>query len=143
MTEGSLSLIYSLGLPSHLGRLCQLINKTLLSPTQEILALQTDHYTSLELSCDNLVPVVESCLPWLIFATLSVVCLSVYLLYYQCVVVGKPKVVCHDTARLQALARHCPVFFEKYHPTVWAPHAYMQTIVRVAIQTFPKQERRR
>ena len=142
MSEGSLSLLYGLGLQSHLGRLCQLINKTLLSPTQVFLPTP-GHYTNLELSCDSLVPVVESYLPWLIIATLTVSFLSLYLVYYQCVIVGKPKVVCHDKARMQALTKHCPVFFEKYRPTLWAPHAYMQTIFRVAIQTFPKQERRR
>lgn len=144
MSESSLSLLFDLGLQSHLGRLCKLINKTLLSPTQDFLPIiPTGHYTNLELSCENLVPVVESCIPWLFTATLIVTFLSVYLVYYQWVIVGKPKVVCHDTARMHALSKHCPVFFEKYRPTLWAPHAYMQTIFRVAIQTFPKQERRR
>ena len=63
--------------------------------------------------------------------------------YYHCVIVGAPKVVCSDPHRLDSLIKHCPVFFEKYRPTIWAPLSYMQTIIRVALQTFPKEERRR
>lgn len=142
MSEDSLTLLYTLDLlHSHLGRLCQLINKTILSPTHKLL---TDtSYNPLELSCDNLVPVVESCLPWCLVTALVVSIVSLYLVYYQCAVVGKPKVVCHDANRMQALTERCPVLFEEYRPTLWAPHAYMQTIVRVAIQTFPKLNRRR
>lgn len=69
--------------------------------------------------------------------------LFTYLLYYQFVMVKKPKVVCHDPVRLEELKKYCPVFFEKYQFTPWAPNAYMQSVGRAIIQTYPKEKRRR
>ena len=147
MEDRSSSLFYSLGLQeglhSHLGHLCRLINKTILSTTSDLLPVQTAHLKELELSCDSLVPVVESYAPWIFLSLLCLSLLLIYMVYYHCVVVSKPKVVCHDPTHMEALTKYCPVLFEKYRPTPWAPHAYMQTIIRVAAQTFPKQERRR
>ncbi len=141
----SLPVLYSLGLNAHLGFLCRLINETIISPTltSDLLPIQSDHFKNIELTCDDVVPVLEVCIPWLCLFTISLSLLLLYSAYYQYVMVKKPKVVCHDPGRMAALKKHCPVFFEKYRLTPWAPNAYMQSIIRVAIQTFPKEERRR
>lgn len=66
-----------------------------------------------------------------------------YLFYYRLYVVAPPQVVCADVASLAALREHCPALFERYWPTPWASPAYMQTVLRAVIQTYPKPRRRR
>lgn len=138
----SIPLLYGLGLSSHLGRLCRLINKTIISPTTDLLPLST-HTQSIELNCDEVVPVVESCIPWLCLLSIGLMMLAVYTYYYQYVMVQKPKITCHNNRRMKELKKYCPVFFERYRLTPWAPNAYMQTIIRVLVQTFPKENRTR
>ncbi len=135
-------MLYSIGLSSHLGRLCRLINKTIISPTTDLLPIRTESI-ELMLNCDHVVPVVEGCIPWLCCLSISLMILAVYMMYYKYQMVRKPKITCHDPRRMKELKKHCPVFFEKYLLTPWAPNAYMQTIIRVAVQTFPKKNRRR
>ena len=74
---------------------------------------------------------------------LAAVVLSSYLVYYRFFVVSKPRVVCADPARLAALETHCPALFEEFWPTVWAPHAFMQTVLRATIGASPRSERER
>ncbi len=139
----SLPVLYSLGLNAHLGFLCRLINETIISPTSDLLPIRSDHFKKIELTCDDVVPVLEVCIPWLCLFAIGLSLLLLYSAYYQYVMVKNPKVVCHDPGRMEDLKKHCPVFFEKYRLTPWAPNAYMQSIIRVAIQTFPKEKRRR
>ncbi len=136
----SLPGLYGPGLSSHLGRLCRLINKTIIMPTADLLPIHTE---SIELNCDDVVPVVEICIPWLCLLCAGLTILVVYIAYYQYAMLHKPRITCHDPQRMKDIMKHCPVFFEKYCVTPWAPNAYMQTIVRVVIQTFPKEPRRR
>ncbi len=74
---------------------------------------------------------------------LLVLMTSLYLLYYRRRVVGKPRVVCSDPDKLLMLKKECPALFEEFWPTPWASQAHMQTVIRVAIQTFPNSQRRR
>lgn len=114
----------------HAGHLCTVLNQT----TNEIFESPLPH------DCPTLV---HFYLPRLALgAALSVVFL-LYLLYYRLAIVARPSVVCSDPDRLAVLRRHCPVFFEEFWPTVWAVQAHMQSIIRVAIQTFPRSKRRR
>ena len=114
----------------HAGHLCIVLNQT----TTEIFE------SHLPNDCPTLV---EFYLPRIALGAVLALVLLLYLSYYRLVVVAKPMVVCSDSDRLAALRRHCPVFFEEFRPTVWAVQAYMQTIVRAAIQSFPRSERRR
>ena len=81
--------------------------------------------------------------PLIVLLTVGLASLVFYLVYYREKVVAKPRVVCSDPDKLKVLRRECPALLEEFWPTVWAPQAHMQTIIRVAIQTFPKSERRR
>ena len=81
---------------------------------------------------------------WLVLRAVALsFLLLLYLAYYRVFAVRRPRVACASADLLAALKTHCPVLFEEFWPTVWAPQAHMQTIVRVAIQTFPRSERRR
>ena len=133
---------------SHLTQLCQLINRTIATKSAEylpsqasdLLSLSTPSGLELGLNCDLLVAVY---LPRaLLFLSLALL-LTIYYVYYRVCVVSVPRVVCADKRRLSALRKHCPVFFEEFWPTFWAPQAHMQTIIRVVIQTFPKSKRTR
>jgi len=114
----------------HAGHLCTVLNQT----TREIFESHIPN------DCPTLV---EFYLPRIALGAALSLVLLLYLFYYRFVLVAKPMVVCSDSDRLDALRRHCPVFFEEFRPTVWAVQAHMQTIVRAAIQTFPRSERRR
>ena len=133
---------------SHLTQLCQLINRTIATKSVEYLPRQASDLLSLStpsglavgLDCDQLVAVY---LPKaLLFLSLAILVI-LYYVYYRVCVVSVPRVVCTDKRRLNALKKHCPVFFEEFWPTFWAPQAHMQTVIRVAIQTFPKSKRTR
>ena len=130
---------------SHLTQLCQLINRTIATKSVEYLPRQASGLLSTPaglagLSCDQLVAVY---LPMALLLLSLAILLAVYYVYYRVYVVSVPRVVCADERRLSALKKHCPVFFEEFWPTFWAPQAHMQTIIRVAIQTFPKSKRKR
>jgi len=140
MSDFSLPVLYKLGLQESINHLCKLINKTILSTTSDL--LQANNLKHFEITCETVVPVIETYIPWLALGAVIFSVLTLYVLYYQCVIVGRPKVVCSPT-RHESLIKHCPVFFEKYYPTIWAPLSYMQTIIRVALQTFPAEKRRR
>ena len=61
---------------------------------------------------------------------------AVYTCHYLLCVVRPPKVVCSDPAKVKWLEENCPVFFQSYWPTAWAPQAHMQTIVRAVVQRY-------
>ena len=133
---------------SHLTQLCQLINRTIATKSVEYLPRQASDLLSLStpsglvvgLNCDQLVAIY---LPRaLLFLSLAIL-LTLYYVYYRVYVVSVPRVVCADERKLSALKKHCPVFFEEFWPTFWAPQAHMQTVIRVVIQTFPKSKRTR
>lgn len=128
---------------AHLTQLCRLINNTLATKSAEFLPRHGGLLfptINLELNCQQLV---EFVLPKVVLLLSLAVLLLVYYLYYRLCVVSVPRVVCADERRLRALKKHCPAFFEEYWPTIWAPQAHMQTVIRVAIQTFPKSKRKR
>ena len=56
---------------------------------------------------------------------------------------GVPEVYCCDEGKRKALKDYCPILFEPYYPTIWAPQAHMQSIGRAVVQTFPEHPRRR
>ena len=114
----------------HAGHLCTVLNQT----TNEIFESPLQH------DCPTLV---HFYLPRLALGAALAAVLLLYLLYYRLAIVARPSVVCSDPDRLAVLRRHCPVFFEEFWPTVWAVQAHMQSIIRVAIQTFPRSKRRR
>ena len=126
-----------------LSHLCRLINRTIATKSIDLLPWQAGHLLSpgaMALDCNRLV---ESCLPKALLLFSLAALLTLYYIYYRVCVVSVPKVVCADERRLEVLRKHCPVFFEEFWPTIWAPQAHMQTIIRVAVQTFPKSERKR
>ena len=126
---------------SPLSQLCRLINKTIITKSMEYLPRQAGDFSTLPgLICDQLVAVYLS--KALLFLSLAIL-LTIYYVYYRTYVVSVPRVVCADEKRLAALKKHCPVFFEEFWPTFWAPQAHMQTVIRVVIQTFPKSKRER
>ena len=133
---------------SHLTHLCQLINRTIATKSVEYLPRQASDLLSLStpsgltegLNCDQLVSVY---LPRALLLLSLALLLTLYYVYYRVCVVSVPRVVCTDERKLAALKKHCPVFFEEFWPTFWAPQAHMQTIIRVAVQTFPKSKRTR
>ena len=107
-------------------RLCQFVNQT----AQEVF----DDAPPIR------VPVTE-CNEWVTFfiphvsmGAMVLALLAVYACHYLLTVVHTPKVVCSDPARVSWLKDHCPVFFEAYWPTAWAPQAHMQTILRAVVQ---------
>ena len=122
--------------------LCRIINNTFATNSVTLLPWQAGHLlaTTSELSCDKLV---EFVLPRALVLLSLAVLLFAYYAYYRRYVVSVPRVVCADEKRLKALKKHCPAFFEEFWPTVWAPQTHMQTVIRVAIQTFPKSKRKR
>ena len=124
---------------THLAKLCRLINRTIVTKSVDLLPWQASP-PELGLDCNVLV---ESYLPKTLFLLSLITFLIAYYFYYRIYVVSVPKVICADETRLKALKKHCPVFFEEFWPTIWAPQAHMQTVIRVAIQTFPKSERKR
>lgn len=77
---------------------------------------------------------VVSFIPHVSFGAVFLALLAAYACYYLVSVVHCPKVVCSDPAKVSWLKEHCPVFFERYWPTVWAPQAHMQTILRTIVQ---------
>ena len=117
----------------HLEQLCHLVNETITS--QELLSTSS----AVHLDCSR---VVGFYVPLSLLATLLVVLLTCYMFHYRYCVVARPKVVCSEQRR-EMLMKHCPVFFKEFCPTIWAPQAHMQTVIRVALQTFPQFERRR
>ena len=124
---------------TRLAKLCRLINRTIVTKSVDLLPWQASP-PELGLDCNVLV---ESYLPKTLFLLSLITILIAYYFYYRIYVVSVPKVICADETRLKALKKHCPVFFEEFWPTIWAPQAHMQTVIRVAIQTFPKSERKR
>ena len=114
----------------HAGHLCTVLNQT----TNEIFASPLPH------DCPTLV---HFYLPRLALAAALTAVFLLYLLYYRLAIVARPIVVCSDPDRLAALRTHCPVFFEEFWPTVWAAQAHMQSVIRAAIQFFPRSKRRR
>lgn len=66
-----------------------------------------------------------------------------YVLYYRKYVAAAPEVICSSQARKRELEEHCPVLFQTFYPTMWAPLAHMQTIGRAILQTYPRHPRRR
>ena len=126
----------------HLTKLCQLINRTITTKSVELLPGQASLLitTTSRLDCDTLV---ELFLPRALILLSLAIILFAYYVYYRLYVVSVPRVVCADEKRLAALKKHCPAFFEEFWPTFWAPQAHMQSIIRVAIQTFPKSVRKR
>lgn len=126
-----------------LTQLCQLINKTIATKSVELLPWPASEVlvsTSAWLNCQQLV--VFYFPKALLLLSLAIILVAYYIYYWLCVV-SVPRVVCADERRLKALREHCPAFFEEFWPTIWAPQAHMQTVIRVAIQTFPKSKRKR
>lgn len=79
----------------------------------------------------------------LVLLSLFLICYVMYVSYYRKYVVGPPELVCCDPERKRALEKHCPVLFQPFFPTIWATQAYMQTVGRTLLQTYPKHTRRR
>lgn len=119
----------------RLEQLCYLVNETISSTSQELLPTSS----IIHLNCSR---VVGLYIPATLVTAIFAILLVSYMLYYKYCVVAPPKVVCSEQ-RKKALMKHCPVFFKEFRPTIWAPQAHMQTVIRVALQTFPKFERRR
>ena len=92
-----------------------------------------------EMECSELARL-EYVLPRAALAVCSVGLLVLYAIYYYVFVVGPPRVVCCDAGKLRALRTHCPALFESYWPTVWAPQAHVQTILRVLTQRPPRHK---
>ncbi len=132
MGENFLPELYSMSIHPYLGPFFHLLDED---------GNSIDHPSSkseMELACETADPY-----PWLQPLKVTLFLLLLYSAYYQYVMVKKPKVVCHDPGRMEDLKKHCPVFFEKYRLTPWAPNAYMQTIFRGIFQSLPAHERRR
>ena len=76
-------------------------------------------------------------------ALLTLSCaVMVYLFYYLCWVVNKPKVV--GTGELkERLLKNCPILSECYWPTFWGFYCHVSTISRFILQKPPCVEYRR
>ncbi len=134
MGENFLPELYSMSIHPYLGPFFHLLDEN---------GNSIDHPSSeseMELAYETADPLAES---WLQPLKVTLFLLLLYSAYYQYVMVKKPKVVCHDPGRMEDLKKHCPVLFEKYRLTPWAPNAYMQTILRGIFQSLPAHERRR
>lgn len=70
---------------------------------------------------------------------ISVLLLSLYILYYLSCVVNKPKVIGGEKGLKEHLLKHCPCLSERYWPKVWAFHCHFTTILRALLQKCPSK----
>ncbi|KAL5493878.1 hypothetical protein EMCRGX_G015112 [Ephydatia muelleri] len=125
--ETDLDVILALAhLPIH--RLCQFMNQT----AEGVFHDQDPPIRVPVTECNEWV---ASLVPHVSLGAAVFALLVVYTCHYLLCVVRPPKVVCSDPAKVKWLEEHCPVFFQSYWPTAWAPQAHMQTILRAVVQT--------
>lgn len=124
--ETDLDVIFALAhLPIH--RLCQFVNQT-------AEGMFHDQDPPIRLPVTDCKEWVTFFVPHVSLGAAVIALFAVYTCHYLLYVVRPPRVVCSDLAKVKWLEAHCPVFFERYWPTAWAPQAHMQTILRAVVQ---------
>jgi predicted alpha/beta-fold hydrolase len=87
--------------------------------------------------------VVYSQSPLMILPSLVGIATLVYVLFYLCLVVHRPRIVSSNIELKNALTRSCSTLRKRYWPLIWAPQKHMQTVLRVICQSYPRVQRRR